>query len=136
MAFRKNNIVIILLTIAMVGFVLGTFGVPHLGMTMSMDTDGHMTMSNCLMPGMTAVCDMTPLEHIASWQSMFTISLFQYSSDLLLLLIAFAISWYLSYWLYKPIERLGFLSRYRYRETVFDSLRLAIAAGIIHSKAY
>ena len=136
MHFRKNRTLAILLTIAMFGFVLGTFGLPHLGMTMTMDMDGHMTMYNCLMPGMTAICNMTPLEHVASWQSMFTNVLLQSGTALLLLLIAFAIVWNLSDGLYKPKSRERFTTRYRHRERIFDPLRLAIAAGIIHSKAY
>lgn len=36
----------------------------------NMDSDG--TMSGCAMPGMATLCKMDPLEHIATWQSMFT----------------------------------------------------------------
>ena len=134
MYWLKKRTLATLLTIAMIGFVLGTFGLPHLGMTM--DMDGHMQMSDCLMPGMTAICNMTPLEHVASWQSMFTNVLLQYGTVMLLLFIAFAIVWYLSHELYKPERRERFTTRYRHRERTFDPLRLAFARGIIHSKAY
>ena len=136
MHFVKQGAFTAWLIIAMVGFVLGTFGLPHLGMTMKMDMDGHMKMSDCLMPGMTAICNMTPIEHAASWKSMFTNVLLHYGSTLLFLLLAFAIAWYLSHRVYKPERREEFIRRYRNRETGFDSLRLAIADGVVHSKAF
>ena len=37
---------------------------------MPMNPDG--TMSGCAMPGMATLCQMNPLEHIATWQNMFT----------------------------------------------------------------
>ncbi len=42
--------------------LIGASGLPHMGMTMTMDEHGNMTMSDCLMPGITAVCNMTPLQ--------------------------------------------------------------------------
>lgn len=48
--------------------LFGTLGLGHIGMGMESTVS-----SNCpFMPGMTAVCKMNPLEHIAAWQSMFT----------------------------------------------------------------
>ena len=76
-----------LLILGLVAFLsLGSFGMSH--STMSMGPDGSMTMTDCNMPGMTAICNMNPLEHIAMWQSMFTTTLQQNGFDLLVLLLA------------------------------------------------
>lgn len=54
---------------------------------MAMEANGQMSSGNCFMPGMTeALCQMDPLEHIASWQSMFTAIPNQ--GDVVLLLLA------------------------------------------------
>ncbi|RJQ35321.1 hypothetical protein C4568_01105 [Candidatus Parcubacteria bacterium] len=66
-------------------FFLGFLGLSHT--SMAMGQDGQMNSGNCFMPGMTeALCQMNPLEHIASWQSMFTAVPSQ--SDIILLLLA------------------------------------------------
>jgi len=70
-AFTKTSKIVLVFSVAAL-LLAGSFGLPHLGMAMEMDMDGNMTMSDCYMPGMTAICNMTPLEHISSWQSMFT----------------------------------------------------------------
>ncbi len=62
----------VLLTLGFATFILvTTLGLPHLGMTMTEDAHGNMTPVGCSMPGMTALCNMTPFEHIDSLQSMF-----------------------------------------------------------------
>ncbi|MBY0539209.1 hypothetical protein K2P56_02090 [Patescibacteria group bacterium] len=67
--------------------ILGFFGVQHLSVTMG--PDGDMTMSPCLfMTSKTVVCNMTPLQHIAAWQSMFTTMSQQDGLALILLLLA------------------------------------------------
>lgn len=64
-AYRKP-----LFALAVFAFLFGgTFNLAHAGMSME---DGQM--SGCpFVPGMSAICTMNPLEHIAAWQSMFTI---------------------------------------------------------------
>ena len=60
-----------LIPFAMVmSLLVGTLGLPHFGMPMM--TMGHAIMEECLLPGTATPCTMTPLEHIASWQGMFT----------------------------------------------------------------
>lgn len=50
-------------------------------------------MSNCpFMIGETALCSMTPFDHIASWQAMFT-ALPVELSTIILLLLALVLSW-------------------------------------------
>ena len=76
------------MTLGLITFLsLGFFGMSHSNMTMG--PDGQMTMSNCpLMSGQAVVCNMDPLGHIAAWQSMFTTTLQQNGSDLIMLLLA------------------------------------------------
>lgn len=78
----------VLLILGLVAFSsLGFFGMSH--STMNMGPDGSMTMSNCpFMSGQAVVCNMSPLEHIAAWQSMFATTLQQNGSDLLALFLA------------------------------------------------
>ncbi len=68
---------------------MSVVGLPHLGMSTSMEADGNMTMTDCYMPGMTTLCNMSPLEHIASWQAMFTsITTKSFTLSLFLLVLA------------------------------------------------
>ncbi len=52
-------------------FLVGARGLPHFAMIAPIGMDSPMVMSDCMMPGMTTICHMNLLEHIASWQSMF-----------------------------------------------------------------
>ncbi|HZT35461.1 MAG TPA: hypothetical protein VFA15_06055, partial [Nitrososphaera sp.] len=59
---------------------LGPFGLSHAMMAMGSAPD-----SNCpFMPGVTVLCKMGPLEHLAAWQSMFASLPSQNSAFLLL----------------------------------------------------
>ena len=137
MFFKKETVTKTFLTLFIVVLLLVMVsGAPHFGMTMTMDMDGHMTMSDCLMPGITAICNMTPLEHMASWQSMFTSVLQEYGTVLFLVLLAFAVTWYLSHALSEPRHRERFVFREKRRDKIFDPLRLALSRGLIHSKAF
>jgi hypothetical protein len=64
MDFRRAVAVFVLAAFAFAG----GFGVLHVGM----DMDASGSMSACPFMGMTALCQMTPLEHIEAWQGMFT----------------------------------------------------------------
>lgn len=67
----RSKLASILFVLALAAALLaGNMGLSHFGM--STDADGNMTTSNCpFMFGQTAICTMSPLEHIAAWQSMF-----------------------------------------------------------------
>lgn len=55
---------------ALASFMLtGGFGMLHAGTDMRMGSDGGA--HNCPFMGMTALCHMTPPEHIEAWQGMF-----------------------------------------------------------------
>ncbi len=68
--------------------LIGSSGIFHSGM----DMQSGKAMGNCpFMPGMTALCNMSPLEHVAAWQSMFTTTAAESALTLILLLIFAAI---------------------------------------------
>ncbi len=142
MFFRKYLCAKTLISTAVIVlFLAAAFGAPHLGMTMTMDEHGTMTMSDCYMPGMTAVCNMNALEHIASWQSAFASTLQEYGSTLLLLLL-FAATAFMIVWVrqqYPPPRNLN-VYRYRARQTRSllppTPLQELFSSGILHPKLF
>ncbi|OGZ45525.1 MAG: hypothetical protein A3C84_04245 [Candidatus Ryanbacteria bacterium RIFCSPHIGHO2_02_FULL_48_12] len=76
---------------AVVFILMGTLGLSHFGMNMKMDMDGNMDMSDCFMPGMAAICNMSLLEHITTWQHAFLAPPQQYGILSLLLLFVFVL---------------------------------------------
>lgn len=94
-------------------------------------------MADCPYMGIAALCTMTPLQHFSEWQQMFAATA-QHATTLsflaLLALVAALLGTYIARLAQKPVTL--FLHRRRYRETVFDSLRLALARGIVHTKVY
>ena len=78
-----------LVAAAVVLLLLGSsIGLPHFGMNMG---EGGQ-MSGCPFMGMTAMCPMSPVEHIAAWQSMFTSIPAQKDALSILLSLLFAIA--------------------------------------------
>jgi len=99
--------------------------------------------SHCpLMPGMSSLCQMNPLEHIAAWQSMFAAIPKQYdmlASLLLLLVASFAIGTFLMRRVAYPPPMFTARQKLTYRQSNIpftDSLREALADGILHPKVY
>ena len=68
--------------------MVGALGLFNFGMTMG--ADGHM--SGCPFMGTTAVCQMTPLEHISAWQNMFTATVTQNSDQFIILMSLFGLT--------------------------------------------
>jgi hypothetical protein len=129
-----------LLSAVIIALLIAAFGLPHFGMSMTMDMDenGNMSM-DCYMPGMTAVCNMTPLEHVADWQSMFTSILSQNISILLLLAMLAAIVGFI--WTrhtHSPPQKLHVSSRFIRREYIphHTSLQELLSNGILHPKVF
>jgi hypothetical protein len=121
-------------------FLAAAFGAPHFGMTMSMDEHGNMTMTDCYMPGMTVMCNMSALEHIASWQSAFTSIVQEYGSTLLLLLL-FAVIAIASVWVRQQYPPPKNLTTYLYRIRQTHSLpqtsqQELFSNGILHPKIF
>ena len=124
----------ILVAIAITAFqMVGVFGIFY-----GMDMNSKGQMANCPFMGVTAICNMTPFEHIAAWQSMFT-SIPQQSTGLTLLfaLLSFALARLFIVHLARDADETTQRVSYFDREpTVFDPLRLAFARGIIHPKIF
>lgn len=130
------------LTLAITSFLLmGARGLPHFGMNMeNMDMDGNMTMTDCYMPGMATICNMSPLEHIASWQGMFA-SLPTQSSGitLLLLLLSTVIGFVWTRQIHSPPLELRTFSQFlRQREYVplHSPFQELYSSGILNPKVF
>ena len=139
MTLGTQKIGTILLAFGIVTLLLiGASGLPHMGMNMGMDEHGNMVMSDCYMPGMTALCNMTPLEHAASWQSMFTSIQTQSLVLTLLLLVLFVGS---TAWIKQihspPVQRVGMAFRRR-SEYVPEAPQLQelFSSGILNPKPF
>ena len=111
---------------------LNLFGLSSFGMSMS--SDGHM--SECPFMGVTAVCQMSPSEHISAWQHMFTATTTENTLALLLLICAAVIFAYcLNRQLYPEI-RASLLSQPPDPSFFKSPLQEAFSNGILNSKAY
>lgn len=140
-ASKVRRSVLVLMTLAVLAILLiGVSGVPLLGMDMTMGENGTMTMSDCYIPGMTAICNMTAIEHIASWQGTFVSIVQGYSSTLLLLslfvAVAFAVVWARQQ--YPPSRSLA-TYRYRVREAhslIPKQLQELFSQGILNPKLF
>lgn len=129
------------LLIAAVAFVVvAGFSLPHFAMNMSMDMHGNMTMTDCYMPGMTAVCNMSPLEHISSWQSMFTSILTQ--NNVLSLLLLLFVSIVASVWIRQTLSPLGIrqssplFSRRREYIPLHSQFQELFSRGVLNPKLF
>ncbi len=129
----------ILVGITLLVFLVSFIGIAHADMKGS--PDGLMT-SNCpFMSRITTLCQMSPLEHIAAWQSMFTAMPHQQDvlTTLLLLLASFAINFLL-------IRRAAYPPRisdskaqlvyHRTRTLVVNPLQELFSSGILHPKIF
>lgn len=92
-------------------------------------------MHDCPYMGVVALCDMTPLEHLSQWRSMFA-GIAQRLFIFALLFTAFVVSRRATTLLVPAQSPLRSAFRYRCRERAADPLRLALARGTIHSKAF
>ena len=137
--WRKHKLAKAVFAIGMTAFLLiGVLGLSHMGMTM--DADGHMTMDNCpFMSGM-GICNMSPLEHIAMWQNMFTTIPHELNQTLALLLLivsALGIAW-VRYLFPPPREPVRQRIYYSYREhvPVLNILQELFSSGTLNPKLF
>ncbi len=126
----------ILTSMTLVLFVaMAIFG---LGISMNnMDISGNM--SNCpLMNGMLSICRMNAFEHIGAWQSVFTATIPMLITLLLLALTLLFVSSLLVNLSRANLLKGKFLSHRRQNPSLqlFDHLRLAFRAGILHPKVF
>ena len=103
MIFPGQKLAKIIFMLGIAVFLLAGFlGLSHFGMTMNMD--GDMTMSDCPFMSGIAICNMSILEHIATWQSMFA-HIQQPQNPMLVLLFLLSVSLVMVGWikrLYTP----------------------------------
>ena len=135
----RINLPSLVITLAVVSILLmSTLGLSNFGKTKKMDADGHMTMSDCFMPGMTVLCNMSPLEHMTQWQHLFTALPIQLGALALLLLMALFLTGVVARLrLFLPSSPpIRSFHRDRYKYVVFDPFRLAMSRGIIHPKVF
>ena len=94
----KTFFTLALITVLMMSFL----GISHMGMTMG--ADGKMTQAPCPFMNGSGICNMSPLEHIAMWQSLFTSTLQQFNPvlQLLLLIVSIALGFSWRRYLYPP----------------------------------
>ena len=128
----------LLKTNAIIGLLFSLFLMINMGGFMSsemMMKDGMMT--PCPFMGVASLCNMTPLEHVSQWQQMFTTTSQEFATTALLLLLSLAVVFSFVNFSLKPKRSpVRLVSRYRYRERVFDPLKLAFARGILNPKLY
>lgn len=133
--FRYGKHTTCIAVVALTFLLLGSFGVPHLGM---MPLDGQM--SGCPFMGEGAVCKMNPLEHLAAWQSAFTTTLPGQSlaSFVLLLLLSLLLLQRArqSFARDKASPIQGFRVRNRVRFSFYHPLKEAFSDGVLHPKLF
>ena len=130
MRLLNKNIISALLVSFVFTMTVGGF----VSSEMMMSDDGMM--QPCPFMGAASICNMSPLEHFSQWQQMFTSIPQEFSIASLLLLLALALVSYFIGHLSPPKRTEVFVPRHRYRERVFDPLKLAYARGILNPKLY
>ena len=115
-------------------FFAASAGISHAGM--SMDENGHM--HECPFMGMTAICEMNPLEHITAWQARFATLTVQESLTILILaLLALATPELRQRLRTPPAHQIYFfLIRKRVMPTSSNYLKEALSKGIMHPKVF
>lgn len=116
--------------------LVGSFGILHFGI----ETQSDGTMSGCPFTGEGVICAMSPLGHIAAWQSTFTTTLPGKGSVSLLLLLLIS---FLSLHMWReifPRDRDSVIHRIRFKyweRTYFTNpFQEAFSNGIIHPKVF
>ena len=128
-SYLKTNVFLVFLITFLLVLNMGGAFSAHMMM------EGDMT--PCPYMGMASLCTMTPLEHLSGWQNMFSVTLQESATLILLSFLILSLVWLFTHHLFKPPQSLSkAFSRYRQKEKVPSSLQLAFAQGLIHSKAY
>ena len=130
MSMARNQIVGFTLLAFLTSMTVGGF------LTAGMMMEDGM-MQPCPFMDSASICNMTPLEHVSQWQQMFTTTSPELATTALLLLLSALIVFTFARVLpkLKP-PRVRVFHRYRYRERVFDPLKIAFARGILNPKLY
>lgn len=112
----------------------GSVGMPG----MSMNVEGQM--SNCPFMGVTVVCTMSPLEHMAAWQNMFAALPLKDMAALasLLILAVFTAFFLRDVWDTSQLHLVA-AHRQRFRRRTYSvrsELQDAFSNGILHPKVF
>ena len=97
--------------------------------------DGAM-MQDCPFMGVAALCNMSPLQHMAAWQTMFASTAPQLTALLILLVLSTVLSRFLDDFLVRRRSRPRLIFYIKSEVEIFDHVRLALARGLIHPKIY
>lgn len=126
----------LIFSLALIAFL----GVSVFGMFAMVGMEHHQemggAMSNCpFMIGETALCNMTPFDHIASWQAMF-IALPAELSTIVLLLLALVLSWVWLRHLFDPPDTSQLQSHFSYSsDTHAPSFATLLLGSVISPRA-
>ena len=108
-----------------------------------MQTNSHGQMSGCIFTS-TGICNMTPLEHVAAWEAMFTAIPAQTANALLLLILIFAVATVFARAirsvLDSALDRLATLHELYVKHsralTYISPIQEALSQGILNPKTY
>jgi len=128
-----------LIILGLLAFVaLSNFGLGHAA---GMQTNNNGDMEGCIFTGKTMLCQMSVMEHISLWQTMFTAAPQKASTLLALLALLIAVIFVVAQ--HKPQladrkqDTIHRLYLFRHPDiSLFDPLRRAFSQGIIHPKIY
>lgn len=138
--WRPRGHALLIVTLLTLSFLLiGSLGVLTMGT--EMQSDGHMP--GCPFMGENAICGMSPLEHMAAWQSMFVSTLTKiFKTHQLLLLVAAIFAAFLTMRLLFETaldllaSRQRLYLKYSYAYAYVPPLQEAFSQGILHPKIY
>ena len=137
--FASQKLVKPILFFGIIAFLLvGFLGLGHIGMT---NAEGQL--SNCPLMGMTTLCQMNPLKHIAAWQNLFIAST---QKDTLAILILLFLSLLLAFSIHnlwptrkrhQPIKINSLHTRPKIdTPIIFTPLQEAFSNGILNRKVF
>lgn len=136
MLIRSHGITVTFCLVIVLALLAGFSGLPHIGM----DMESAPQMSFCPMMLGPAICNMSPIQHIASWQSMFT-SIPQ-NAALLVFLILSALSMAVA-WLWTRLWHFSLEERARSRDPQVSTVALPapflqelFSSGILNPKLF
>ena len=131
-----QKIAIYLIPLACLAFFFAaSVGVMHIGMK----TDDHGHMHDCPFMGMTAICDMSPLQHVSAWQNIYATVVFKDTFTALLNALVLVFAWRVLFGA-KPFA-IPIVISLRHVSGEEDSprrdaLKEALRRGVVHSKAF
>lgn len=136
MWINSHGMTAVLCLVIALAFAMGFTGLPHIGM----DMESGVEMSFCPMMLGPAICTMSPIQHIASWQNIFT-GIPQNTAllvSLILSALSMAISWlWTRLWHFSLEERAQPYGRHPSTDAVpTPFLQELFSSGILNPKVF